>query len=1120
MIAPLASSRMETEVILDQDLSSTISSDVERPSIDLKSTLFKVSLFVIEQGAHPDLNAFALNLISRYYQALSLWPLDFTERIFEQSQALNAQDRVTIGQQIAYQMTPWLTPQIKELELADLYRSILAVLSRCEGNLLDLLSSMNEEILSPIKTRLNPRKLIEVEERMGATIYQAILDLPDQWGSDFLPRNVWPKLSEYSLLQSLPPCDGVFPFVAIRTSDHRRVQLFLSDDPLSLAPYIEESEWPVHCVAPLDQGRIELPAEESRGRNRELSWLSLPAHGPLTLKELIPYTDIYTALYIGEQLLETLAALHQIGVSFKDLHPSRVIVDHRFQLRLVPYLSDAAIHRSWSGRSSMRGQQLSSIYCSPEQRNGERGDIRSDLWSFGALFYELIHHRSLLHIHELSDLSIIDSTSGVVPLGEEFSTQLKLILKRCLHPNPDHRWSDAQRVLESYRPIAAEVRQSIKSKGRSAQWSKVIGEGHLRDFIDLHIEAPPHPVNPIFFAFLDEREVPLSTAEDPSILLTTLFAQEEALNEDLSKWIGILDEASQAREALIHRIKDESPRVTYDRLDELIEEKGLIQQALAQAESKISFFERRRPKLFGLALERFVKDSELDLELEQLLNLDWSQIDLSPNDEGNEAGNQENEIDYNYLGASINPELDEDLESSTPDPSPLLIIEEEDDLELFEPSEQISISFEDESIDELLDELYHDEQAKDSAEPLNVSPNAVIEDIAQDEPSTHLSVAERDDSVDLDPSAAPSAAPSAVLGTEQNEYSIDQSHIPSQERVTVEVAEVSAVSIPPESESPDLEENVEFELLRVLNGSDHHLRPDEEDSNFEPSRELESSDQQDGHSPLISLDGVSDFEDLSILERDQLPEDELSTDQYEFNDLTGIEDIPEDEDELFGILGESDPLDPNYLEEAENQVQSPEEESLTDFLELSMDSHSMDPIEVEEVFTSAPRPATLHDSLSLSIDPISEPPASEPPASEPPASEPPASEPPTSSLVDEIADSISDSELSVPDEAMISSLEQLMRLEAEGARRGPLMTPIPQIPRMTAEERRQLHQLFDRYVNLKQVYGEPIDDLNFEEFQSEIDQARATAMEIHGWETIRFTVKVRDGKVVLRAKKV
>ena len=283
---------------------------LSQPSVapyHLKSTLFKVGRFVLEQGTHYDHSRFALAFVSRYYQALNLWPVEFTERIFDYAQELNSQDRVALGQEISKQLRHWLPAHIDEIKVADFFRSVCLVLNQCDGNLLTLLSAFNEEILSPFKTRFNPRKLIEVEERMGSALYLAILELTDDAPSQYIPRSKWPQIAEYTLLQSLAPVNNIFPFVALRNSDHLKCILYISDQVIQLLPSIELSEWPIHCIKPLESGRSEVKnTHSSTQETRELYWISLPATGPISLTEFLPFTDIYTALYIGEQLLETL----------------------------------------------------------------------------------------------------------------------------------------------------------------------------------------------------------------------------------------------------------------------------------------------------------------------------------------------------------------------------------------------------------------------------------------------------------------------------------------------------------------------------------------------------------------------------------------------------------------------------------------------------------------------------------------------------------------------------------------------------------------------------------------------------------------------------------------------
>ena len=214
-----------------------------------------------------------------------------------------------------------------------------------------------------------------------------------------------------------------------------------------------------------------------------------------------------------------------------------------------------------------------------------------------------------------------------------------------------------------------------------------------------------------------------------------------------------------------------------------------------------------------------------------------------------------------------------------------------------------------------------------------------------------------------------------------------------------------------------------------------------------------------------------------------------------------------------------------------------------DFLEVSIDPNSLDySSDLDHIFTSAPVPVPVSE---LSIEPPEVQPEishgdnhfgfeqdnesltpSDPEViyTSPPRSDTQALEPQSRERVEqnEVYDDLKEAEaspLELPNEAMVASLSQLIKLEAEGATPDPTMTPIPQFSTMTTDERRQLHELFKRYIKLKKVYNEPIDNLTFADFQNEVDLARETATMVHGWEAVRFTVKVNQGKVVLRAKK-
>jgi hypothetical protein len=51
------------------------------------------------------------------------------------------------------------------------------------------------------------------------------------------------------------------------------------------------------------------------------------------------------------------------------------------------------------------------------------------------------------------------------------------------------------------------------------------------------------------------------------------------------------------------------------------------------------------------------------------------------------------------------------------------------------------------------------------------------------------------------------------------------------------------------------------------------------------------------------------------------------------------------------------------------------------------------------------------------------------------------------------------------------------------------------------------------------IYEEPVDGLTYDVFLKQVQLAQARSINEHGWEAVRFTVKMKEGRVVLKAKK-
>ena len=176
-----------------------------------------------------------------------------------------------------------------------------------------------------------------------------------------------------------------------------------------------------------------------------------------TLAELLPRKGIAVSKFfeIAIPLADALAATHQQGLTHRDLKPANVMVSDDGRVKVLDFGLAKAELDFWSrGGGAIDTRSMTQegdvvgtpAYFSPEQAEGKTVDARSDIFSLGIVFYEMLTgQRPFGGANAVSIVASIlrDTPCPVSELQPAIPRELARLVHRCLAKNPVDRYQSA-----------------------------------------------------------------------------------------------------------------------------------------------------------------------------------------------------------------------------------------------------------------------------------------------------------------------------------------------------------------------------------------------------------------------------------------------------------------------------------------------------------------------------------------------------------------------------------------------------------------------------------------------------------------------------------------------------
>jgi eukaryotic-like serine/threonine-protein kinase len=175
--------------------------------------------------------------------------------------------------------------------------------------------------------------------------------------------------------------------------------------------------------------------------------------------EYFPRGDLKTRMHVGvsesealrymEHIASALRVVHHAGILHRDLKPPNVMLRENDDIALIDFGLARNLEGSLQNTNTRTGVLRGSpYYMSPEQALGEQLDARTDLYSLGIIFYEMLTGKKPFAGNSAIEV-LQEHVNAPVPQLPERYARYQPLLARLLAKSREDRFGSAEEVIEA-----------------------------------------------------------------------------------------------------------------------------------------------------------------------------------------------------------------------------------------------------------------------------------------------------------------------------------------------------------------------------------------------------------------------------------------------------------------------------------------------------------------------------------------------------------------------------------------------------------------------------------------------------------------------------------------------